>query len=221
MTTLAGQVVASGSVNGTGSAARFNYPSGAAVDGNGNVYISDFGNQSYARLVPRAWSPLWRGWLGSPGPTTAPALPPGSTVQPAWRLIAVATCMSPIYQNHGIRKITPAGVVTTLAGRLGTSGTNNGTGTAARFNNPHRSGRGHQRQCLCRRYGESRDSQDHSRGCGDDSGRPGGHFRHQRRGGGRRSFLPTRKMSQWMAATTSMWPMRVIVASAKWRPMAR
>jgi hypothetical protein len=39
--------------------------------------------------------------------------------------------------NNTIRKITSAGVVSTLAGLAGSSGTNNGTGSNARFNGPH------------------------------------------------------------------------------------
>jgi sugar lactone lactonase YvrE len=42
----------------------------------------------------------------------------------------------PDYSNHTIRKITPAGVVTTFAGTAGSSGRTNGTGAAARFNQP-------------------------------------------------------------------------------------
>ena len=38
--------------------------------------------------------------------------------------------------NNTIRKITPTGEVTTLAGLAGTSGTTDGSGEDARFNSP-------------------------------------------------------------------------------------
>lgn len=68
-----------GSSDGTGIAAKFNYPSGIAVDDLGNVFVCDS-------------------------------------------------------RNFTIRKITPAGIVTTFAGAPGLSDTTNGIGSNARFN---------------------------------------------------------------------------------------
>src|SRR5262249_15811276 len=76
-TTLAGNA-GFGSVDGVGSAARFNDPWGVAVDGGGNIYVTD-------------------------------------------------------YNNFTVRKVTPAGVVTTLAGMVGIPGNIDGVGNGARF----------------------------------------------------------------------------------------
>jgi len=78
------------SVDGSGSSARFGYPYGIAVDGDGTVYVADGGPNVY----------------------------------------------QPQYENNTIRKITPAGVVTTLAGRAGTCGFSDGAGVAAEFCDP-------------------------------------------------------------------------------------
>ena len=136
VSTLAGQVAAAGSVNGTGSAARFYYPSGAAVDGSGNVYIADYSNQLIRKITPAGVVTTLAGSAGVTGTnngtgTAARFYGPAGVAVDAGGVVYVAD-----YQNHAIRKITAAGVVTTLAGRPGTSGTNDGTGTAARFSYP-------------------------------------------------------------------------------------
>jgi hypothetical protein len=78
---VAGKAGNQGSADGTGSAAQFDAPSGVAVDGSGNLYVTD-------------------------------------------------------EKNNTIRMITPAGVVTTLAGTPGKSNYTNGTGAAALFDQP-------------------------------------------------------------------------------------
>jgi NHL repeat/Bacterial Ig domain len=136
VTTLAGQAVSSGTNNGTGSAARFNIPTGAALDGNGNMYISDYGNQVVRKISPAGVVTSLAGMAGVAGTNNGTGAsarfngPAGVAVDGSGNVYVAE------YQNHAIRKITSAGVVTTLAGLVGTFGTRDGVGVAARFNYP-------------------------------------------------------------------------------------
>ena len=136
VSTLAGLPLVYGSTDGTGSGARFNAPSALVVDPSGNVYVTDWSNRNIRKITPAGTVTTIAGLVGVTGTTdgvgtAARFAGPGGIALDADGNLFV--CDSP---NHSIRKITPAGSVTTYAGLSGTSGTTNATGTAARFNRP-------------------------------------------------------------------------------------
>jgi NHL repeat len=135
-TNFAGIPGGPGSVDGTGSTARFNYPEGVAVDSAGNVYVADTNNETIRKLTPTgvvttvAGSPSQKGSADGIGSAAQFAEPYGVAVDDAGNLYVADT------NNSTIRKITPDGEVTTLAGSAGQHGTADGTGSSARFDNP-------------------------------------------------------------------------------------
>jgi serine/threonine protein kinase, bacterial len=133
VTTLAGSGNSS-FANGTGTAASFFGPEGVAVDSAGNVYVGDMFNQRVREITPGGvvTTLAGSGFVGSANGAGAIAAfcdPNGVVLDSAGNLYVSDGC------NNLIRKITPAGVVSTFAGS-GASGSANGTGTAASFSGP-------------------------------------------------------------------------------------
>jgi sugar lactone lactonase YvrE len=135
VTTLAGTAGSSGSADGTGADARFSYPSGVAVDGDGNVYVADR-NYTVRKITPSGVVTTLAGAAGSYGSTDGTGAdarfsdPDGVAVDGDGNVYVADK------SNHTVRKITPAGVVTTLAGAAGSYGLADGTGPLARFTSP-------------------------------------------------------------------------------------
>src|SRR5208337_1247275 len=130
VTTLAGAPGQVGSADGIGSAARFDDPTGVAVDSAGNVYVADYGNDAIREITPAGVVTTLGGAQGQSGSAAQFDRPTGVAVDRAGN-VYVADSWS-----NTIREITLAGVVTTLAGAPGQYGSTDGTGSAARFDQP-------------------------------------------------------------------------------------
>jgi hypothetical protein len=123
-----------GYADGNASEAEFNDPVDVAVDVAGNVYVSDFLNTCIRKINPAGVVSTYAGVAGEMGAsngtlTEARFAGPAGLAFDAGGNLYIAD-----FFNHRIRKITPAGAVSTLAGS--TAGCTNGTGAAAQFNAP-------------------------------------------------------------------------------------
>ena len=136
VTTLAGTAAVTGSADGTGSAARFNYPTGVAVDSSGNVYVADLSNNTIRKVTPGGVVTT----LAGTAAVTGSADGTGSAARFYYPSGVAVDSSGNVYVadqfNHTIRKVTPGGVVTTLAGTAGVDGSVDGTGSAASFKRP-------------------------------------------------------------------------------------
>jgi len=142
VTTFAGSVGDSGNNDGIGNGARFDKPSGVAVDASGNVYVADSGNHAIRRVTPNGEVSTFAGLPGSSGYVDGK----GSAARFRYPQDVAVDAAGNVYvadgYNHAIRKVKPDGTVTTLAGALPdkngqpVAGSLDGKGAAARFRGP-------------------------------------------------------------------------------------
>lgn len=149
VTTVAGLAGQSGHVTGHGQAARFNLPSGLAVDRAGWLYVADAGNHAIRRISPTGDVTTYAGTNAADneeGSVDGPARqarfrhPTGVAVDASGYVFVADS------RNALVRRISPDGRVDTLAGfagyngygaiEYGTRGPDDGPGTLARFQRP-------------------------------------------------------------------------------------
>src|SRR5262249_32257173 len=122
VTIIAGVYGQGGIADGAGPDARFSFIEGLAADSVGNLYVMDAGNSNVRKITPDGQVSTFAGATGESGSTdglgTAAKFngPSAIAVDAADNVYVVDT------YNYTIRKITPDGQVTTIAGLLGQNG---------------------------------------------------------------------------------------------------
>lgn len=136
VTTIAGVSGLCSSVDGSGTDARFGNPSGIAMDSTGNFFIADETGCTIRKMTPTGAVTTLAGNAGN----CASADGTGGDARfnvPSWTAVDPSgNVYVSDYLNFTVRAVSPAGVVTTLAGLAGTIGSADGRGIGAQFNHP-------------------------------------------------------------------------------------
>ena len=114
-----------------GNPPQFNNPNGVAVDGTGNVYVADTFNHVIRKVSSDGTVTTLAGVAGQEGNVEGT----GSGARFYFPIDVAVDIAGNVYVaegSHIIRKVTPEGVVSTLAGFAYHSGSADGTGSAAR-----------------------------------------------------------------------------------------
>ncbi len=135
VTTVAGSPGQAGTADGATSAARFSSPGGIAVDSARAIYVADFASNTIRKIAGGSVSTL-AGTAGTAGTTDGTGAAARFRGPSKLGVDSAGNVYVADQMNHTIRKITPAAVVTTLAGAAGLTGSVDGVGSAARFYQP-------------------------------------------------------------------------------------
>lgn len=119
---------------------QFVSASGLAVDTVGDIYVADAGQHVIKKVSPSGVITTFAGTAGVKGSADGTGAAAGFSSPSGMVLDASGTLYVADSGNNTIRKITAAGVVTTIAGNAGSVGVSDGTGPSARFNNPTQMG---------------------------------------------------------------------------------
>ena len=136
VTTLAGQPLVSGAANGAGTNALFSDPAAIVADASGNFFVADSQNHAIRKVTTNGMVTTFAGQLGVSGTANGSGTnaqfntPSGLAYDSGGNLFVTDT------GNGTIRKITPAGAVSTFAGVAGVSGFADGAVGGAKFNSP-------------------------------------------------------------------------------------
>lgn len=137
VTTLAGTAGLRGSADGTGASARFDGPTGMAVDSAGNLYVVGGFNPAIRKIVLATGEVTTVAGSCTRGEADGIGAAAQFLSLSALALDGAGNLYVTDSGNYTIRKIALAtGAVTTLAGSAGKMGSADGIGAAARFSYP-------------------------------------------------------------------------------------
>ncbi len=133
VSTLAGSGTR-GHADGTGAEASFSDPTSVALDAVGNLYVADYSNNAIRRITPDG---IVTTMAGSPTASFADGTGTAASFRGPFAVTIDndASVLVADSGNNRIRRVTQAGVVTTVAG-TGLSGLSNGPASQAGFNFP-------------------------------------------------------------------------------------
>jgi sugar lactone lactonase YvrE len=136
VSTYAGFAGVTNNTDGTGTNAAFYFPQGITADASGNLFVTDTGNHTVRKIAAGGVVTTLAGFANHPGSADGNSTnahfnnPTGVAVDTNGNVFVADTL------NHTVRKITSAGVVTTIAGLAGVYGSSDGTNNSALFFEP-------------------------------------------------------------------------------------